>query len=259
MAPSLSWSTRGLGLLLAVLASTVSGPIPATAEAAKPARNAAAKPGKPAITMDIFLDRLMVAESGGRDNAKNPRSTATGPFQFIVSTFLSVTQRHFPKEVEKLSTAQILALRTNREFARKAAAAFTRDNAAVIAAAGHKPTFPNLRLAFLLGASGANKILSAPRKARLVNLMSRGVIQANPFMARMTAGDLIRRAAADIRTNPATTAGIKPGKLPAGYKPKPRIRVRCNLSLPSCRRWLALQKRKLANKRRGRRTRVSKR
>jgi hypothetical protein len=45
---------------------------------------------------DAFLDRLMSAESGGLAHAKNPRSTALGPFQFIKSTFLEITRRHFP-------------------------------------------------------------------------------------------------------------------------------------------------------------------
>jgi hypothetical protein len=227
----------------------------AMAEAVKPSTDGKPAVQKPAITMDIFLDRLMMAESGGRDDAKNARSTALGPYQFIVSTFLDVTQRHFPDEVENKSTAEILALRTNRSFARKAAAAYTKDNAAILAAAGQKPTFPNLRLAYLLGAGGAIKILSAPPNARLITLLGPDVIRANPFMARLTASGLIRRAAADILTDPATTAGVTPGKLPAGVSRAPRIRVRCNLGLASCRRWLALERRKL----RRRATRVSKR
>jgi len=120
-----------------------------------------------------------------------------------------------------------------------------------------KPTFPHLRLAYLLGAGGAIKILSAPPNARLYALLGPRVIRANPFMARMTAGGLIRRAAADILTDPAITAGVKPGKLAPGQKRGPRIRVRYNLSRPSCRRWQMLQKRKL--RRKARRTRVSKR
>ncbi len=211
------------------------------------------------MTMEVFLDRLMMAESGGRDFAKNSRSTALGPYQFIVSTFLDVARRYFPKDIEKLSTTEILALRTNRAFARKAAEAYTKENAAVLAAAGHKPTFPNLRLAYLLGAGGAISVLSAPPKTRLPTLLGRGVIRANPFMARLTAAGLIRRAAAEISTDSSSSAGLKPGKLPPRAKRGPRIRVRCNLGLASCRRWLALQKRKLQRKARGKRTRVSKR
>ncbi|MBU2533245.1 MAG: hypothetical protein KKB37_10930, partial [Alphaproteobacteria bacterium] len=79
------------------------------------------------MTIENFLDRLMIAESGGNDRARNPLSTATGPFQFIESTFIAVMQRHFPKRVASLNIAQILALRTDRAVARQAAEAYTRD------------------------------------------------------------------------------------------------------------------------------------
>lgn len=199
-----------------------------------------------AMTMDSFLDRLMVAESGGRDLARNPRSSALGPFQFIVSTFVDVAQRHFPDKADKLSRAQLLALRTDRAFARKAAEAYTRDNAALLATAGHKPTFPNLRLAFLLGAGGAMRVLSAPSKTPLSRLLRPAAIRANPFMRRMTASDLIQRAARDIAIDPNTNAGVDPGKLVKRRRRGPEIRVRCNLARPSCRRWLALKKRRMA-------------
>jgi hypothetical protein len=54
-------------------------------------------------SFQTFLDRLMGAESAGADHAKNPRSTAVGPFQFIKATFLEVTRRHFPTEVAGLT------------------------------------------------------------------------------------------------------------------------------------------------------------
>jgi hypothetical protein len=206
--------------------------------------------------MEEFLDRLMIAESGGNDSARNPLSTATGSFQFIESTFLSVMQRHFPERVDKLDTAAILELRKNREISRDAARAFTRDNATYLAAAGHKPTFPHLRLAFLLGAGGATNILDAKPDTPLVSLLSTIVIRANPWMARHTAKSLIARAARDVSLSPTSTAGAKPridpvtGKLilPKRVARPPAIRVRCNLALPSCKRWLSLKRKSLARK-----------
>ncbi|MGI9477851.1 MAG: hypothetical protein ACR2PI_14205 [Hyphomicrobiaceae bacterium] len=213
------------------------------------------------MTMDMFLDRLMVAESGGNNNARNPLSTATGPYQFIESTFLSVMRRHFPERVAKLAPRQVLGLRTNREIARDAAKAYTRDNATYLVAAGHKPTFPHLRLAFLLGAGGAIRILDAKPDLPLARLVSRAVIRANPWMRRHSARSLIARAARDVSLSPTSLAGAKPyrdpvtGKLimPSGrVARRPRIRVRCNLARPSCKRWLSLARRKLARKRRNR-------
>ena len=71
--------------------------------------------------MEEYLDRLMAAESGGRLDAKNPRSTALGPFQFIESTFLFVVNEDFPSEVASLTREQVLALRTEIGFSRRAA------------------------------------------------------------------------------------------------------------------------------------------
>jgi hypothetical protein len=205
------------------------------------------------MTMEDFLDRLMIAESGGRDTAKNPRSTAIGAFQFIESTFLSVMQRHFPKRVEKLTTTEILALRTDRKTAREAAHAYTRDNAQILAASGHKPTFPHLRLAFLLGAGGALRILDAKPEAPLALLLGPAVLRANPFMRQLTAAGLIARAARDVSLSPTAVAGLAPIRDPKTGKiimparaASPRIRVRCNLARPSCQRWLALKRKRLS-------------
>jgi hypothetical protein len=201
------------------------------------------------LTLETFLDRLMIAESGGRDSARNPRSTALGPFQFIRSTFLEVARRHFAEETASLSTGAILALRTDRAFARRAAEAYTKENAAHLASQGLQASFPNLRLAYLAGPHGAARVLSASPDARVSTLLSRGAIAANPFMAGMTAADLLTKCARDLEVSPQSTAGITPdGSRPAAGRAHPKIVVKCNLGLPSCRRWLALQTAKLERK-----------
>lgn len=196
-----------------------------------------------AASLSLFLDRLMIAESGGRDDARNPRSTAVGPFQFIVSTFLEVTRRHFAEETSALTPAQVLQLRTNRAFARRAAEAFTRDNAAHLALAGLEATFPNLRLAFLVGPQGAVRVLRAAPTTPTAIILGANVVQANPFMIGMTAGGLAQWSARNL-----SAAGLTSGRLAAdisrigdGSAPrKPAIAVRCNRGLASCRRWVSL-------------------
>lgn len=248
------------GAVLSCLLLLLAPPVPAAANdsgaADRPGPTARADTKKPdgvaEMTMDGFLDRLMIAESGGNDTARNPRSTATGAFQFIQSTFLSVMQRHFPKRIEKLTPAEILALRTDRKAARDAARAYTRDNAQILALNGHKPTFPHLRLAFLLGANGAMRILEAKPDAPLGSILGPAVMRANPFMTRLTAGGLIARAARDLSLAPTAVAGVAPIRDPKtgkiimpGKAARPRIRVRCNLARPSCRRWLALKRKRM--------------
>ncbi len=220
--------------------------VPQPAENPTPAPAVAGRPDAAAMT--AFLDRLMVAESGGRDDARNPRSTAVGPFQFIESTFLDMARRHFAAETAGLLPQQILALRTNRPFARRAAEAFTRDNADILANNGMPATLANLRLAFLVGPSAAVRLLRADQTVPVITLLGAGVVQANPFMAGMTARDLSAWSERSIAPGTQTAATITPrpatlrtaGAI-ADAAPKPVVIVPpCNLELASCRRWLAL-------------------
>ena len=214
-----------------------------------------------------FLDRLMLSESGGRDKAANPLSSALGPFQFIKSTFLEVARRHFPEYYADLSDEQVLALRTVRHFARAAAAAYTLENAAHLKAEGHEPSWPYLRLAFLLGPGGASRVLQAEPSTPLSQILGASVLQANPFMNGMTATGLIARAARDVgaevpvvvartepdalprpEAQPRPSARARPGNDPpekAGGTAAAAVKFRCNQKLVSCQRWIAMQKRKL--------------
>lgn len=211
------------------------------------------------LTMDQFLDRLMMAESAGRATAKNPRSTALGPYQFIASTWLMIANRHFDKETAELRPDQVLALRIDPDLARRAAQIYTEQNAAYLVAQGQKPTFANLRLAFLVGPGAAVRVLGAPPDTAATELLGATVIGANPFMSKLTAAGLIARSARDIDTDPNATAGVTPDPdlvkqaalAPKETKPKrPRIAVSCDLSRPSCRRWLALAERRIPKQRR---------
>lgn len=190
----------------------------------------------------LFLDRLMMAESGGKLDAKNPRSSALGPFQFIESTFFEVVTRHFPALAEDKSYAEIQRLRMNLAVARSAALAYTRQNAAFLDGRGIAPEAGFLRLAFLLGPSGAEAVITANPETPVVDLLSSAAIAANPFLSGMSAEQLIERAKREA-------AGLKPLPVVAldnAAAQHPKIRVRCNLKRPSCRKWLALAKRRLA-------------
>lgn len=212
------------------------------------------------MTIETFLDRLMMAESGGRLNLRNSRSTAVGPFQFIASTWLSVARKHFAEETRLMSAYGILKLRTDVTYARRAARIYTEQNAAFLVANGHKASYPHLRLAFLVGPTGARRVLAARPETKLVSILGATVIGANPFMAQMTAEDLIKRCAREIATDRSTVAGLEPNAdaiKNAGSRQKssaPTVAVACDLDRPSCRRWLAL-----ATKREARVTRLKQR
>jgi hypothetical protein len=202
---------------------------------------------------DIFLDRLMRAESDGRDFLANPRSTALGPFQFIKGTFLEVTRRHFVAETASLTEEQILALRTNRAFSRRAVAVYLREAAVFLGGQGFEPTFAHLRLAYLVGPSGAVRVMQAASETPVSEILAPGALKANPFMAGMTAADLIAKAARDVSRDGdgsapaprgrATVAGPAP-RIAPGLQTRMSEKAKCNVKLPSCRRWIALRAQK---------------
>ncbi len=183
---------------------TVTHPTNAFPKLSDPTGLSAAQPDEPPtvndadVAMERYLDKLMMAESAGKPTAKNPRSTALGPYQFINSTFLAVVDRHFSDEVEGLSDSQILALRTDMEFARRAAIAFNNDNATYLESRGVKPTFAHMRLSHLLGPAGAAQALRSHPSTRLTKIFAQPVIRANPFMARLTVAGLVQRAEREV-------------------------------------------------------------
>jgi hypothetical protein len=199
---------------------------------------------------ETFLDRLMAAESGGRSNAKNPRSTALGPFQFIKGTFLDVTRRHFPAEIAGLTDVEILKLRTDLSMSRRAAAVFCKESFSYLKGQGLEPTFTHLRLAYLLGPADAARIMRAQEQMPVLGLLSAAVINANPFMRTMSVTDLLAKTERDVmrdrselvasspqsHARPAARARTSgPQKTPHAVRTK-----RCNPKLASCRKFLTL-------------------
>ena len=206
---------------------------------------------------ETFLDRLMRAESNGRDFAANPRSTALGPFQFIKATFIEVARRHFA-EMVSFSDEEVLALRTNRAYARRAAAIYSMENLAYLTGKGLKPSLGDLRLAYLVGPTAAARILQAHPQTPAGDILGAQVVRANPFMAGMSASELIARSTRDVgERHRASVAAMapEPRQRTVGIQPGPRAQPRpgpapvtatCNQKLVTCQRWIAMQ----ANKQR---------
>lgn len=216
---------------------------------------------------ETFLNRLMRAESNGRDFAANPRSSALGPFQFIKSTFIDVARRHFP-ELAALNEDDLLALRTDRAVARRAAAIYSLESLAYLTSKGVDPSPGDLRLAYLVGPTAAARVLHAPPSTPAVNILGAPVIKANPFMAGMSTSQLAARSARDVGEHHRASVAIvapEPHRRDVAAQPSPRVQPRpaakspvvatCNRKLVSCRRWMAMQ----ANKQRVARQKAAKR
>jgi hypothetical protein len=130
-------------------------------------------------------------ESGGRADAKNPRSSATGRGQFIDSTWLAMVSKYRPDLAEGRSKEGILALRTDGALSDEMTANYGRENAAVLDRAGLTVTPQTLYIAHHFGAQGAVKILSADPETPMAQLVSARELAANPHLKGKTVGQVL--------------------------------------------------------------------
>lgn len=147
-----------------------------------------------------FKDQVRVVESGGSDGAKNPRSSATGRYQFIRSTFVSTYNKVYGSGGEAAWSAR----RNDPDVQEALMDRLTQDNERALQSGGVEATAGNLYLAHFAGAGGALALYRNP-DASAESVLGSSVIEANPFLRGKTAGDVI------------TWAASKMGQSGAGY------------------------------------------
>ena len=133
-------------------------------------------------------DRIIGVESGGDATAKNPNSSATGAGQFIASTWGAMLAKHRPDITG--TPAELLALRNDPQLSREMTAAYAADNGAVLSRAGLPVNAGTSYLAHFAGPAGAVGLLNADPAASAGSIMGAAAVRANPFLAKMTAGDV---------------------------------------------------------------------
>lgn len=162
---------------------------PVRAISIKPGASTGTAQGATASPYDAFAATMNRAEnSTGNPAAVNPRSTATGNGQFIDSTWLDTIKAARPDLVEGMNDQQILAMRADPKLSQEMTAAYARQNAETLSADGLPVTSATLALAHRFGPEGAKTILAAPPDAKLSDILPKKVIDANPSLANMTAG-----------------------------------------------------------------------
>lgn len=150
--------------------------------------------GKNALLPDQTVDRIIGVESGGNPYAKNPNSSATGSGQFIDSTWLQTIKQTRPDLAAGKSDQELLSMRTDHGLSREMTGAYASQNAEALQQAGFQPTPGNTYLAHFAGPGGARSVLSADPSTPVSAVLGENVVRANPFLARMTAGDLVNWA-----------------------------------------------------------------
>lgn len=120
-----------------------------------------------------YLERTAFIESKGNPNAKNPKSSAGGLFQFIDSTAKQYGVRDKFDPVQATDGAIDLAV----------------DNMRTLTAAlGREPTAAELYLAHQQGGEGARRLLSNPN-AKAVDIVGAEAVRLNGGNVDMTAGE----------------------------------------------------------------------
>src|ERR1700755_648669 len=81
-------------------------------------------------------DLIIGVESGGKPNATNPNSSASGPGQFIDSTWLSTIKAARPDLAQGKSDQDLLALKTDPDISRQMTEAYAQQNQGILAKNG---------------------------------------------------------------------------------------------------------------------------
>lgn len=163
-------------------------------------------------------DQIINVESGGDPTARNPNSSASGPGQFIDSTWLATVKTHRPDLADGKSDADLLALKNNPQLAalpenialaKDMTGAYSADNQAHLQRNGLPVTPGTTYLAHFAGPGGAVKVLSADPNAPVESILGAAAVKANPFLQGMTAQGLQAWAAKKMGTA-APVAGAQP-------------------------------------------------
>ncbi len=146
----------------------------------------------PGDARSVMKSRIKTVESSGSNVARNPNSTALGPYQFLKGTWSRLYRSRYGDTGK--SAAEIAALRTDPRINEILMDDLMAHNEASLRGAGIAPTAGNLYLAHFAGDAGARKLHRSPN-ASAREVLGDAVVDANPFLARMTGADVINWAA----------------------------------------------------------------
>lgn len=138
-----------------------------------------------------LLSKIQTAESGNNQNAKNPNSSASGPYQFTTPTWNAMVKK-YGKE-----TGITAADKMDPDAQHTMAALYARDNAQQLSGTlGRDPSPGEVYMAHVFGPTGAGKLIEAaytPEKAK--DIFPANVVKVN----RSLFFDKIRpRSAAEV-------------------------------------------------------------
>jgi hypothetical protein len=134
------------------------------------------------------LKRRIGRAESPNDDARNPRSSAQGRYQFTDDTWLRYYPRVFGDTGE--SRGQILRRKTDGAVQERLMDALISDNENALGRNGFETDAGNLYLAHFAGSPRAIRILQHP-EASAESLFGRDAVRANPFLRGMRGRDVI--------------------------------------------------------------------
>lgn len=165
--------------------------------------------------MDL-TNSIVQVESGGDPTAKNPNSSASGPGQFLDSTWVDTVKAHRPDIADGKSDADLIALKSDPALSREMTGAYASDNQAHLKQNGLPVTPGTTYLAHFAGPGGAVKVLQSDPNAPIETVLGADAIKANPFLKGMTAQGVQAWAAKKMgATSPVAGAPGTPSAPPA--------------------------------------------
>lgn len=125
-----------------------------------------------------LLHSIAGLESGGKETAANPRSSAKGLFQFTDSTWKGMGGKH-GEQFDPEKNAELGAL-------------FTRQNAEGLKKSlGRDPTYGEVYAAHHFGLKGAKDLMGADPKTPIEMAVSPSVLKANPYLKDKSVGQVL--------------------------------------------------------------------
>lgn len=134
------------------------------------------------FNLSTYLPSIRSAESGGRVDARNPNSSATGLYQPLKGTWKNVASKY--PELGLTPDG-----RTDPAQQEKFIRRFTYDNGKSLQKAGIPVTNGTMYAAHFLGDAGAKKVLKADPSTPVSGLVGTAVMNANPILKGMTVAD----------------------------------------------------------------------
>lgn len=125
------------------------------------------------------VDKIIFAESGGKADAKNPKSSAQGAGQFISSTWSGLVDRFRPEWKEGLTPQQVLDLRNDPEKSAEMVERYRGLNAKVLQSAGLPVNDATLYLSHMLDGPMAAKVLLSDSGADVRDVIGEKAYNAN--------------------------------------------------------------------------------